>query len=146
MQKIRIEPFQPKHIDEVYEISKEAFPLPWSKEELLKETYNETAVNLVSLIDDEVVGYLQCWYTFDEADLINIAVKSSHKREGIAHAMMIYLLEILRQKGIANIFLEVRVSNIPAQKLYESFRFKIVNRRKRYYINGEDAFIMSLDL
>ena len=92
MQKIRIEPLQPKHIDEVYEISKEAFPLPWSKEELLKETYNETAVNLVSLIDDEVVGYLQCWYTFDEAYLINIAVKSSHKREGIAHAMMIYLL------------------------------------------------------
>jgi len=146
MQEIRIETFQPKHIDQVYDISAEAFPLPWSKEELLKETYNEASVNLVSLIDDEVVGYLQCWYTFDEADLINIAVKSSHKREGIAHAMMIYLLEILRQKEIANIFLEVRVSNLPAQKLYESFHFKIVNRRKRYYINGEDAFIMSLDL
>jgi len=146
MQEIRIETFQPKHIDQVYDISAEAFPLPWSKEELLRETYNEGAVNLVSLIDDEVVGYLQCWYTFDEADLINIAVKSSHKREGIAHAMMIYLLEILRQKGIANIFLEVRVSNLPAQKFYESFHFKIVNRRKRYYINGEDAFIMSLDL
>lgn len=146
MQVIRIEPLLPKYIDEVYDISAEAFPLPWSKEELLKETYNETAVNLVSLIGDEVVGYLQCWYSFDEADLINIAVKSSHKREGIAHAMMLYLIETLRQKGITNIFLEVRVSNLPAQKLYESFRFKIVNRRKRYYINGEDAFIMSLDL
>lgn len=146
MQVIRIEPLLPKYIDEVYDISAEAFPLPWSKDELLKETYNETAVNLVSLIEDEVVGYLQCWYSFDEADLINIAVKSSHKREGIAHAMMLYLIEILRQKGITNIFLEVRVSNLPAQKLYESFRFKIVNRRKRYYINGEDAFIMSLDL
>ena len=107
MQKIRIEPLQPKHIDEVYEISKEAFPLPWSKEELLKETYNETAVNLVSLIDDEVVGYLQCWYTFDEADLINIAVKSSHKREGIAHAMMIYLLEILGKKRLPIFFLRL---------------------------------------
>lgn len=146
MQVIRIEPLLPKYIDEVYDISAEAFPLPWSKEELLKETYNDTAVNLVSLIEDEVVGYLQCWYSFDEADLINIAVKSSHKREGIAHAMMLYLIETLRQKGITNIFLEVRVSNLPAQKLYESFRFKIVNRRKRYYINGEDAFIMSLDL
>lgn len=146
MQIMDIEIFQSEHINQVYEISCEAFPVAWSKEDLLRETSNETAVNLVALVGNEVVGYLQCWYTLEEADLINIAVKNSYRRQGIAHAMLVYLLETLRQKGVSDLFLEVRVSNLPAQKLYESFHFEIVNRRKRYYINGEDAFIMWTEL
>ena len=43
----------------------------------------------------------------------------------------------------ANITLEVRVSNAPAIALYESYGFRGVGTRRRYYSDtGEDAIIM----
>ena len=40
-------------------------------------------------------------------------------------------------------FLEVRISNLSAQRLYEKYGFKIAGTRKNYYAdNGEDAYIM----
>lgn len=146
MERIVMKEFEPGHVDEVYEISKEAFPLPWAKEELIREIMNPHALNLVALLDDEVVGYVQCWYTFEDADIINIAVKSSYQRLGIGKIILSELIRQLKVKGIQNVFLEVRVSNLPAQKLYKSFGFITLTKRERYYINGEDALVMNLQI
>ncbi len=146
MERIIIKEFEPLHVDEVYEISKEAFPLPWAKEELIREIVNPHALNLVALLGDEVVGYVQCWYTFEDADIINIAVKNSCQRLGIGKMVLSELIRQLKVKGIQNIFLEVRVSNLPAQKLYKSFGFITLTKRERYYINGEDALVMNLQI
>ncbi|HBW14212.1 MAG TPA: ribosomal-protein-alanine N-acetyltransferase [Proteiniclasticum sp.] len=146
MERIIIKEFEPSHVDEVYEISKEAFPLPWAKEELIREIVNPHALNLVALLGDEVVGYVQCWYTFEDADIINIAVKNKHQRLGIGKTVLSELIRQLKAKGIQNVFLEVRVSNLPAQKLYKSFGFITLTKRERYYINGEDALVMNLQI
>ena len=47
-----------------------------------------------------------------------------------------------RKAGFKSVLLEVRVSNTKARKLYERFGFKIVKRKERYYMDGEDAYIM----
>jgi len=107
---------------------------------------NPHALNLVALLGDEVVGYVQCWYTFEDADIINIAVKNSCQRLGIGKMVLSELIRQLKVKGIQNIFLEVRVSNLPAQKLYKSFGFITLTKRERYYINGEDALVMNLQI
>jgi ribosomal-protein-alanine N-acetyltransferase len=146
MLRIIIKEFESSHVDEVYEISKEAFPLPWAKEELIREIVNPHALNLVALLGDEVVGYVQCWYTFEDADIINIAVKNKHQRLGIGKTVLSELILHLKAKGIQNVFLEVRVSNLPAQKLYKSFGFITLTKRERYYINGEDALVMNLQI
>ena len=146
MEKVIITEFEPCHVDEVYEISKEAFPLPWAKEELIREIINPHALNLVALSGAEVVGYIQCWYTFEDADIINIAVKKTHQQLGIGKVILSALIRQLKEKGIQNVFLEVRVSNVPAQKLYKSFGFITLTKRERYYINGEDALVMNLQI
>lgn len=146
MEGLIIEEFEPCHVDEVYEISKEAFPLPWAKEELVREIVNPHALNLVALSSGEVVGYVQCWYTFEDADIINIAVKSTHRQRGIGKEVLRELIRQLKEKSIQNIFLEVRVSNLSAQKLYKSFGFITLAKRERYYINGEDALVMNLQI
>ncbi len=146
MEGLTIVEFQPKQVDAVYEISVEAFPLPWAKEELIREIINPRALNLVALVEEEVIGYVQCWYTYEDADIINIAVKNNWKRKGIGKVLLQGLIDALKAKGMRNIFLEVRVTNLPAQTLYKSFGFITLAKRERYYINGEDALVMNLQI
>lgn len=146
MDKVLITTLEPEHVHDVYDISKEAFPLPWSKEELIREIINPRAINLVALMDKEVVGYLQCWYTQYDADLLNIAVKPVFKRQHIGKKLLMELMNMLNEKKVQNLFLEVRVSNIPAQSMYKNLGFIILTKREKYYINGEDAFIMNKQL
>ena len=54
-----------------------------------------------------------------------------------------YLFLSMYRKGCSEIFLEVRVSNKPAQKLYYKFNYRVVARVPRYYADGEDAYIMA---
>ncbi|WP_312654443.1 ribosomal protein S18-alanine N-acetyltransferase [Proteiniclasticum sp.] len=137
---------EPEHVNTVYTISEGAFPLPWAKEELIREIINPHALNLVALYEDTVCGYIQCWYTYEDADILNIAVDEHFKRQGIARALLNRLITLLKEKNVQNIFLEVRVSNIPAQMLYKSFGFITLAKRERYYINGEDALVMNLQI
>lgn len=135
-----------QHVDEVYRISKQAFPLPWAKEELIRETTNPNALNLVALYEERVIGYVQCWYTLDSADIINVAVAPEYKRQGVGHRLIRDLILHLKERNVENVFLEVRVSNLPAQKLYRSMGFISLSRRERYYVNGEDALVMNLQI
>ncbi len=136
----------PQHVNEVYKISEEAFPLPWAKDELVRETINPNAFNLVALHNGIVIGYVQCWYTLDSADIINVAVSEVYKKQGVGKILIRDLIEHLRQRKVENIFLEVRVSNLPAQKLYKAFGFITLSKRERYYVNGEDALVMNLQI
>jgi len=137
---------QPYHVNEVYRISEEAFPLPWAKDELIRETVNPNALNLVAVDNGKVVGYVQCWFALDSADIINVAVSSDQKRQGVARSLILSLIEHLRLKNVENVFLEVRVSNLPAQMLYKSLGFITLSKRERYYVNGEDALVMNLQI
>ena len=146
MEEVLITSLEPEHVHEVYAISEEAFPLPWSKEELIREIINPRAINLVALKEKEVVGYLQCWFTAFDADLLNIAVKPELKRQHIAEVLLLQLLDQLIEKKVENLFLEVRVSNLAAQCLYRKLGFITLTKRDNYYINGEDAYIMNKQL
>ncbi|MEY4630945.1 MAG: ribosomal-protein-alanine N-acetyltransferase [Pseudomonadota bacterium] len=84
------------------------------------------------------------------ADLLYIFVRPEARRGGIGRLLMGQLLDWLANNpgDMASgstpkeeLLLEVRVSNLPAIALYESFGMKRVSVRKRYYANGEDALV-----
>jgi ribosomal-protein-alanine N-acetyltransferase len=77
---------------------------------------------------------------------MNVAVDSGHRRLGIASAMLSRLFEVTRDDAERGYTLEVRVSNLGAIGLYESFGFKSHGVRRGYYTdNREDALIMWKD-
>lgn len=86
----------------------------------------------------KIIGVINFHKLKDYAEIIDIVVDQAHRREKIATKLM---NETLRVLGSIEITLEVRVSNVQAIGLYESFNFKIVGTRKNYYKN-EDAYIM----
>ncbi len=93
---------------------------------------------------DHIVGYLGLWYMVDEAHIVAIATHPAYRRRGIGERLLARALELARERDIKTVTLEVRVSNEPAQRLYEKYGFRRVGLRPRYYTdNGEDALIMT---
>jgi ribosomal-protein-alanine N-acetyltransferase len=82
----------------------------------------------------------------DEAHIVTIATRDSHRRRGIGEALLISAIETAQDRGQPLVTLEVRVSNDPAILLYEKYGFSEMGRRVRYYSdNHEDAYVLSID-
>ena len=131
-------------IDQVLDIEKEIFPIPWSKAAFEKEvTKNELAIYLVAEVDSKIAGYGGFWKILDEAHITNIAVKNEYRGKKIGDAILMGIVDYCDTNNIPHITLEVRLSNIVAQNLYKKYRFKSDGIRPKYYTdNNEDALIM----
>ena len=85
-------------------------------------------------------------YVLDQADLIYVYVEPQHRGQKYGVLIMEKSTEYLRNIGVGVLTLEVKVSNIAAQKLYERLGFLEIDRRPRYYEGREDAIVMQKEL
>lgn len=128
----------------VQEVERSSFPIPWPANAFRHElTQNRNARYVVAREGDKVVGYAGLWLMVDEAHITTFAVLPEHRRRRIGERMLQRLFEVAEEVGAEWLTLEVRVSNLPAQRLYEKYGFKRAGVRRRYYSdNNEDALIM----
>jgi len=95
---------------------------------------------------DRIVGYVAIWLMVDESHLTSIAVKRDRQRQGVGELLLLSVTRLSIEMKAQVMTLETRVSNTPAQALYEKYGFKKVGLRRRYYSdNREDALIMTTD-
>jgi ribosomal-protein-alanine N-acetyltransferase len=93
--------------------------------------------------NDPIVGFAGMWVLFDEAHVTTIGVLPNQRGKGLGELLLVDLFEQAQSRGAEWLTLEVRVSNAPAQALYEKYGFTRQGVRRRYYSdNGEDAYIM----
>ena len=96
--------------------------------------------------DDKVVGYVVALDGADVGDILNLAVTEGGRRRGLGRALVEAIVDRLAERGVREVFLEVRESNAPARALYTALGFKEVGRRKGYYRRPvEDAIVLRLD-
>lgn len=77
--------------------------------------------------------------------LVSLAVSENFRRMGIATKLIIESMKKVSNYNINEFVLEVRVSNIPAVKLYQNvFNFKKIRVIEKYYRDGEDALYLAL--
>jgi ribosomal-protein-alanine N-acetyltransferase len=93
-----------------------------------------------------VRGALIAWHVVDEIHLLNVAVAPGAQRHGLGRSLVRGLIDYARESGVTQIFLEVRVDNLPALALYDAFGFEVLNERKNYYGDGASAYEMRLAL
>jgi ribosomal-protein-alanine N-acetyltransferase len=105
------------------------------------------------IVDDkQVIGFGIMNYAANEAHILNLAITTARQRQGWGEKMLQHLLNLARQHGSDEIFLEVRYSNEPAIALYKKYNFVEVGIRKNYYpleADGEgreDALTLALSL
>ena len=131
------------HVEQIAELEKICFNDPWSVNSISYELTNPLSLWFVALDGDRVAGYIGSQAVADEADIMNVAVDPSYRRQGIAQGLIDALIAALKEKGVVCLFLEVRVSNEPAIELYGKNGFLQVGLRKNYYHNPkEDALIL----
>lgn len=130
-------------VEEVTQVEEASFSIPWTKEAFMNEMLrNEQAIYFVAVHDKRVVGFVGVWQIVDEGHITNIAVLPEFRGQGIGNQLLAELVAFAKSKGLVGLTLEVRVSNVGAQKLYEQFGFMQAGRRRRYYQdNNEDAYI-----
>lgn len=136
-----------KDVDDVQEIEKGCFSVPWSRESFEHEiTENKCARYLVVELDGRVVAYAGTWLVIDEAHITNVAVHPDFRGRGYGELVMRELMQLSSDTGMVWMTLEVRRSNAVAQSLYHKLGFIDVGYRKRYYEdNHEDALIMACE-
>ncbi|MDE0689740.1 MAG: ribosomal protein S18-alanine N-acetyltransferase [Candidatus Poribacteria bacterium] len=130
-------------LQEVLKIENECFENPWS------ETYYTLSLKrprsyehfYVARHENTIVGYIVFSILHEEAHILNLAVPVVYRRQGIAKYLLTSALKMIQAQDGHEVFLEVAVSNLPAQYLYRQFGFRICGIRKNYYGRYKDAYV-----
>lgn len=118
----------------------------WGYGTLASSFENDTYTMLVAEEDGEIMGYGCISVVCENCDLENVLVAEEYRRSGVGRALLNALTQNAKERGAQKIFLEVRVSNAPAMRLYLSCGFVGVYARSRYYSDGEDCLVMCKEL
>lgn len=93
----------------------------------------------------EIAGYAVSWAVLEQGELGNIAVAPAWRHQGVARQLLERVISAMRERGVHELFLEVRLSNTIAQHLYRKYGFHEVGLRRAYYSSPtEDALVMRL--
>jgi ribosomal-protein-alanine N-acetyltransferase len=143
--RVRIEPMQLADLPSIHAIELAAFSAPWPADAYRNELEsNRLATYLVARVDDDIVGYGGMWLMVDEAHITTFAVAPAWRRRRIGGRLLLGFVDVAIARYAREMTLEVRLSNIPARRLYEQFGFRPVGVRPHYYSDDhEDALIMT---
>jgi ribosomal-protein-alanine N-acetyltransferase len=144
---LRIRPMTGADLPSVQLIERASFATPWPAHAYRQELEgNRLAHYLVATLGGDVVAYGGIWLMVDEAHITTFAVHPRYRQRRIGERLILSLLDLALDRRAREATLEVRLSNLPARRLYEKFGFRPVGLRPRYYSdNGEDALIMTTE-
>ena len=138
-----IELMKKEDLDQVMRIENEAFSRPWSRDYFIHEIEeNEFSELFVYRLNDEIIGYVDLWYMFENCDLTKIAIRREYRNQGYGDRLLKFAMKLAKDRGCEFMHLEVNVHNSEALKLYQKNHFEIVRTRERYYDNRDDAYDM----
>jgi len=111
---------------------------------------------VVAEVNDNIIGYIMCKIEFGfsnfrklgfvkKGHVVSVAVLDQHRGKGVGRALMLEGVNGVFSRKSDEIYLEVRISNEPAIKMYEKLGFQIKSRLRTYYRDGEDAYLMALE-
>lgn len=146
-----------KDLPAVIDINMAALPEHYSDyffESILREL---PEAFIVAEIDGKIVGYIMCKIEFGfsnfrklgfvkKGHVVSVAVLEEHRGKGVGKALMLEGINGVMYRKADEIYLEVRLSNTSAIKMYEKLKFDTKSRLRSYYRDGEDAYLMALEL
>ena len=143
---MNFEPALLENIDEMLKIEKKSFASHWNRQTFLDELSAENGYYIKIKDKDRIMGYSGFRHVLDEAHITTLAVHHKFRKKGIGSKLIEQLIKDARARGLKKLYLEVRQSNIPAQKIYKKLGFKVIDRRREYYQHPvEDALVMQND-
>ncbi len=161
-----IRPMEPRDVDALVALEAASFSLPWNKqhfEELFQRDYCYYLVAVARSVvqttetdgkvekvnarieetGERIIGFAGFTNICNEANIDNVVVDENYRGQGIAKGLVQALIAAGESQGVEAFTLEVRVSNAPAIRVYESVGFVSEGIRPKFYEKPvEDAMIM----
>jgi len=137
-----------EEIPRVYEIERRSFDYPFS-ESILYYFYDaEPSLCFTVYYNGELVGFLLggTTSTKNQAHILSIAIDERYRRQKMGERLMRFFIEYCKNRDFNSIILEVKVTNVPAIRLYQKLEFKIIKTVRKYYEDNTDAYVMLLNL
>lgn len=126
----------------VHAIEVAVFADPWSVRDF-RECVTSDTTFLVAETTEGVAGYVVALDAAAEGEILNLAVAPGGRRHGVGRALVNEVLAVLTERGVRQVYLEVRESNAAARALYAAHGFREVGRRAQYYRRPvENAIIL----
>lgn len=146
MSDIVIRPLIKEDIPAVATLDALCFSVPFTEKALNELFLNTSWHFFVATENDTVVGYISFYCILDETEIVNVCVMPELRGNGIGRALTNCAIDFNRETNGSKVMLEVRKSNTPAIKLYESLGFIPVGVSKNHYkLPTEDAILMNLE-
>ena len=142
---VTIDRMKIRHVRDVMEIERDAYPRPWTVQVFHDELHEARAGRrhyVVARRGRSVVGYGGLMFVADEAHVTNIAVRPRERRHRIGTRLLGALAREAIDRGCTAWTLEVRATSHGAQELYRTFGFAPAGMRKNYYESQTDAIVM----
>jgi ribosomal-protein-alanine N-acetyltransferase len=145
-----LRPMTTAHLDAVMAIEAAAYAFPWTRGNFIDSLAAGYPARV--LIDErgKTLGYFVAMEGVEEMHLLNITVAPPMQSRGYARSMLEALGGLCRERGAAELWLEVRSSNARARAMYERLGFIAAGVRKGYYPapfgRREDAIVMRLKI
>lgn len=129
--------------DAIEEIEHQVFSNPWPPEAFSRMLF-PWAFTL--LYGKEVIGYIFYCGVKEEMVIVNFAVKPDFQGKGLGEYLLTETMRMMNKNGVQRFYLDVRISNYKARRLYEKVGFQEIGIRKQYYNNpDEDALVMGME-
>ena len=138
--------FTIRDINPVLTIERLVYDSPWSQAKFADSLNNPKTLAYLLTIDEQVLGYFVATHSPDSVDLLNICIHPEYQHQGLGTQLFDYLIQQLQALSLNTIFIEVRASNKSTLLFYQKLGFKVIDSRKKYYSNGEDAKILRLQI
>lgn len=128
---------------EVVRLEKELFGDHWDYDDFKKELDSDLSHMYVLTIDEKIVGYIAITILYERVEITDLAIAKDKQRQGYAKLLLDHVTKVAKDQGCEVMSLEVKVTNIPALRLYEGYDFIVMRKRERYYKDGTDAYEMA---
>ena len=146
---VRFEALLADRLDDVVQVEQRAYAHPWNRANFLDALHSGYQAEIL-MADEAILGYFVAMKGVEEVHLLNITVAPEYQGQGWARVMLDALTLWSRGQSAKWLWLEVRVGNARAMRVYESHGYRRVGQRKDYYPSGhgqrEDAVVMGLQL
>lgn len=132
-----------RDMPEVLGIEGEGFEFPWSEEDFIRCLQQRNCIGMVAEHEDRIVGFMIYELHKTRLHVLNFAVATPFRRQGVGMQMVEKLVTKLSQQRRTRILLEVRETNLAAQLFFRAEGFRAISVLRAYYEDTpEDAYIM----
>jgi [ribosomal protein S18]-alanine N-acetyltransferase len=145
---LQLRPMQMDDLDAIMQIEPTIYSHPWTRGNFA-DSLNSGYSAWILEEHKEMIGYALMMRVLDEAHLLNLSIAKAQQKRGLGRYLLEHMIMIAKTHKAANMFLEVRTSNISAIALYENMGFCEISVRRGYYPTEggrEDAVLMGLAL